>query len=115
MTRQAGTIIIGLAVVGAIAGPWLAPHDPNVQLLAERLAGPSWSHPLGLDELVAAGGAGRELVRDDHRILARELDARARLADRRDVELVADEAEARGEVIAEAGRDRRAPRRATCS
>jgi peptide/nickel transport system permease protein len=32
-------------------GPWLAPHDPNVQLLAQRLAGPSWSHPLGLDEL----------------------------------------------------------------
>lgn len=51
MTRHVGTVIIGLAVVGAIAGPWLAPHDPNVQLLAERLAGPSWSHPLGLDEL----------------------------------------------------------------
>ena len=51
MTRAAGTIIIGVAVIGAVVGPWLAPHDPNVQLLAERLAGPSWTHPFGLDEL----------------------------------------------------------------
>ena len=51
MTRAAGTIIIGVAVLGAVVGPWLAPHDPNVQLLAERLAGPSWTHPFGLDEL----------------------------------------------------------------
>lgn len=51
MTRAAGTIIISVAVIGAVVGPWLAPHDPNVQLLAERLAGPSWAHPFGLDEL----------------------------------------------------------------
>jgi len=51
MTRRIGLAIIGLAAVGAIVGPWLVPHDPNTQLLAERLAGPSWSHPLGLDEL----------------------------------------------------------------
>jgi peptide/nickel transport system permease protein len=51
MTRRAGAVIIGLAILAAIVGPWIAPHDPNVQLLAERLAGPSWSHPFGLDEL----------------------------------------------------------------
>jgi peptide/nickel transport system permease protein len=51
MTRKIGAGIIGVAILGAIVGPWLAPHDPNVQLLAERLSGPSWSHPLGLDEL----------------------------------------------------------------
>jgi peptide/nickel transport system permease protein len=51
MTKTAGAIIIGVAIAGAIVGPWIAPHDPNVQLLAQRLAGPSWSHPLGLDEL----------------------------------------------------------------
>lgn len=51
MTRTIGTGIVGFAVLAAIAGPWVAPHDPNVQVLAERLAGPSWSHPLGLDEL----------------------------------------------------------------
>jgi len=51
MTRRLGLWIIGLTAIGAVAGPWLAPHDPNVQLLAQRLAGPSWAHPLGLDEL----------------------------------------------------------------
>lgn len=51
MTKLAGIIIIGLALVGAIVGPWLAPHEPNTQLLAQRLEGPSWGHPLGLDEL----------------------------------------------------------------
>ncbi|HQX82172.1 MAG TPA: dipeptide ABC transporter permease DppC, partial [Vicinamibacterales bacterium] len=51
MTRRLGLWIIGLTAFGAIAGPWLVPHDPNVQLLAQRLAGPSWTHPLGLDEL----------------------------------------------------------------
>lgn len=51
MTKRIGAIIIGVTAFGAIVGPWLAPHDPNVQLLAQRLAGPSWSHPLGLDEL----------------------------------------------------------------
>ena len=51
MTKTLGAIIIGLTAFAAIVGPWLTPHDPNVQLLAQRLAGPSWSHPLGLDEL----------------------------------------------------------------
>jgi len=51
MTKAIGAAIIGLTAIGALIGPWLAPHDPNVQLLAQRLAGPSWSHPLGLDEL----------------------------------------------------------------
>jgi len=51
MTRWFGLVIIGLAAAGALAGPWVVPHDPNVQSLAERLSGPSWSHPLGLDEL----------------------------------------------------------------
>lgn len=51
MTKTLGAIIIGLTAFAAIVGPWLSPHDPNVQMLAQRLAGPSWSHPLGLDEL----------------------------------------------------------------
>jgi peptide/nickel transport system permease protein len=51
MTKAIGAAIIGVTAIGALIGPWLAPHDPNVQLLAQRLAGPSWSHPLGLDEL----------------------------------------------------------------
>lgn len=51
MTRRLGLAIIALTAFGAIAGPWLVPHDPQVQWLAQRLEGPSWAHPLGLDEL----------------------------------------------------------------
>lgn len=51
MTRRIGLAIIALTVCAAVAGPWLVPHDPDVQTLALRLEGPSWSHPLGLDEL----------------------------------------------------------------
>ena len=51
MTRRIGLGIIGLTVCAAVFGPWLVPHDPDVQSLAQRLAGPSWTHPLGLDEL----------------------------------------------------------------
>jgi peptide/nickel transport system permease protein len=51
MTRRLGLLIIGLTAGGALIGPSLVPHDPNVQWLSERLAGPSWSHPFGLDEL----------------------------------------------------------------
>jgi peptide/nickel transport system permease protein len=40
-----------LAIVAALAGPVLWPHDPATQELARRLEAPSLSHPLGLDEL----------------------------------------------------------------
>lgn len=56
MTRRAGVFVIVAAVVAAVAGPWLVPHDPIAQNLALRLEGPSWQHPLGLDEL------GRDLL-----------------------------------------------------
>lgn len=51
MTRRLGIAIVALTAVVAIAGPWLVPHDPGTQALALRLEGPSWTHPLGLDEL----------------------------------------------------------------
>lgn len=35
----------------AVVGPGLSPYDPAHQELASRLAGPSASHPFGLDEL----------------------------------------------------------------
>jgi peptide/nickel transport system permease protein len=44
-------IIVGATLVAAVFGPFVAPHDSHVQLLAQRLEGPSWAHPLGLDEL----------------------------------------------------------------
>jgi peptide/nickel transport system permease protein len=51
MTRRIGLVIVLMTVVAAVFGPWLVPYDAETQLLAERLAGPSWTHPLGLDEL----------------------------------------------------------------
>jgi len=50
MRRLAFLVVAGAAAF-AIAGPWIIPSDPNAQQLALRLAGPSWSHPFGLDEL----------------------------------------------------------------
>jgi peptide/nickel transport system permease protein len=51
MTRRLGVLIVMVAVVAAVIGPWIVPQDPIAQNLALRLAGPSWAHPLGLDEL----------------------------------------------------------------
>jgi peptide/nickel transport system permease protein len=46
-----GAIIVGVTAVAAIVGPWLTPFDPASQELPLRLAGPTVSHPFGLDEL----------------------------------------------------------------
>src|SRR5678815_2279876 len=56
MIRRLGIGIVGLVVFAAVFGPWLTPYDPVSQNLPLRLAAPSWSHPLGLDEL------GRDLL-----------------------------------------------------
>lgn len=45
-----GAIIL-LLTLGAIFAPILAPYDPQVQLADQILAGPSWSHWLGSDQL----------------------------------------------------------------
>lgn len=56
MMGRAGLAIVVGAAVAAAFGPWILPTDPFHQDLALRLAAPSWSHPLGLDEL------GRDLL-----------------------------------------------------
>ena len=45
------TLGVALLLAAALIGPWLAPWPANQQLLERRLEGPSWAHPLGLDEL----------------------------------------------------------------
>jgi peptide/nickel transport system permease protein len=50
MTR-AGALIVLVAVLSAIAAPWLIPWDPAAQDLPRRLQGPSLQHLFGLDEL----------------------------------------------------------------
>jgi len=52
----AGALIALLLVAVALAGPWVAPYDPNRQdlgaiRLAPLWAGGSWAHPLGTDSL----------------------------------------------------------------
>lgn len=50
MTR-AGAAIVIVAIVAAIAGPWLVGIDPSAQDLPLRLEGPTGGHWFGLDEL----------------------------------------------------------------
>jgi peptide/nickel transport system permease protein len=49
--RRLGIGIVILAVVSAVVGPWIVPFDPIAQDLPHRLAGATWQHPLGFDEL----------------------------------------------------------------
>ena len=51
MTRRLGLLVVGVTVVAAIVGPWVVPYNPASQELPLRLAGPTWAHPFGLDEL----------------------------------------------------------------
>src|SRR5262245_45703143 len=48
---RVGALIVLVGVVAALAGPYVTHVDPAAQELALRLAGPTSSHPLGLDEL----------------------------------------------------------------
>src|SRR5438034_2249142 len=50
MTKFGGAIVL-LAVLAALAGPWIVPFDPSSQELSLRLARPTMHHPFGLDEL----------------------------------------------------------------
>jgi peptide/nickel transport system permease protein len=49
--KRIGAAIVLVAVLAAVAGPWLVPFDPAAQQLALRLDGPSGAHWFGLDEL----------------------------------------------------------------
>ncbi|WP_291989147.1 ABC transporter permease [Luteitalea sp.] len=51
MNLRIGLALVAIAVVVALAGPWIVAADPRAQELALRLAGPTLAHPLGLDEL----------------------------------------------------------------
>lgn len=46
-----GAVIVALYVLLALGAPWIAPHHPDAQDVAHRLADPSWQHPVGTDEL----------------------------------------------------------------
>jgi peptide/nickel transport system permease protein len=46
-----GLVVVTVLVLGAVLAPVLAPHDPSAVDAVNRLAGSSWEHPLGTDEL----------------------------------------------------------------
>ena len=46
----AGFVILGLLCIVAIVAPWLAPYDPNIQVLSDALQPPSAAHWAGTDE-----------------------------------------------------------------
>jgi peptide/nickel transport system permease protein len=48
---RAGAVIVIVAALAAIVGPWLVAIDPAAQELPLRLTAPSRAHPFGLDEL----------------------------------------------------------------
>src|SRR5215467_11567362 len=48
---MAGLALVLFFLLMAAFGPWVAPRDPLKQQLEGSLAGPSWSHGLGRDEL----------------------------------------------------------------
>lgn len=48
---RVGIGLLALVVLAGLLGPLVLPLDPVTQDLPLRLAGPSWAHPLGLDEL----------------------------------------------------------------
>lgn len=48
---SASWCMIGLIVLVVIAGPWIAPHDPNAQDPLLSVTSPSFAHPFGTDQL----------------------------------------------------------------
>ena len=50
LTLAAFVLLLGF-VVGALWGPWLAPHDPLRSNTAQALQPPSWQHWFGTDHL----------------------------------------------------------------
>jgi peptide/nickel transport system permease protein len=47
----AGSSILGAIALLALFAPLVTTHDPATQDLLQTLAGPSWNHPLGTDDL----------------------------------------------------------------
>ena len=50
-TAAAGSVLVVLYVLLALVGPPLAPHDPYLQDIGRKLAGPSGAHWMGTDSL----------------------------------------------------------------
>jgi peptide/nickel transport system permease protein len=51
MIRRLGVLVVIVTIAAAIVGPFIVPMSATSQDLPQRLVGPMWGHPLGLDEL----------------------------------------------------------------
>ena len=45
------TIFLGIIVLLGILAPWISPHDPYANNIANKFAGFSWEYQLGTDQL----------------------------------------------------------------
>jgi ABC-type dipeptide/oligopeptide/nickel transport system permease subunit len=50
-TFNVGAVLLAFVLLVLLLTPWIAPHDPAIQDLSNRLAGPSAEHWLGTDHL----------------------------------------------------------------
>ena len=50
-TAMGTTIFLGIIVLLGILAPWISPHDPYANNIANKFAGFSWEYPLGTDQL----------------------------------------------------------------
>lgn len=46
-----GVILLAVVTLGALLGPWIAPHNPLESNMERRLEPPSWEFPFGTDRL----------------------------------------------------------------
>lgn len=46
---MSGAAILLLMIIAAVAAPWIAPHDPNMQDYTHMMEGPSRNYPFGTD------------------------------------------------------------------
>ena len=59
---MAGAVILGLALVVALLGPWLAPHDPAAQVVANRFLPPAWAPGGSWSYLLGGDNLGRDIL-----------------------------------------------------
>ena len=58
----AGTLILLVVVVAALAAPWVAPHDPARQSLARRFLPPAWAAGGHSTYLLGTDQVGRDIL-----------------------------------------------------
>lgn len=58
----AGVLVLTLALVAAIAGPYISPHDPLDQNLAARLRPPAWQDRGSVTHLLGTDNLGRDIL-----------------------------------------------------